>query len=285
MASSSGVSWPASSAAASSGGARIAFEHRGVHHEVQVVRPVQRVEVQRALAFDETPIHLYRRSDSTPPSRGSHRTARRCGWACAAGGPRRAPGSRSRSAAGSASCGLRRHLHRVQVEVQDAGMFATGGGGQRVVEDPLGLHHPRAGRGLAGSGVPQRPCGHVDQRVGGQRLHVDVVGIGLGQRRHRVGVGGVSGLQRVGVVRVVGGEAGLSAPRSARVRPPTPDPWPPGRVPSARGPTTPPGRPGRTPPMPCCSSVRSHTRCPIARSRGRGRAPMHDRSSGSPLRG
>ena len=42
-------------------GARIAFEHRGIHHEVQIVRAIQRVEVQRSLAVDETPINLYRR--------------------------------------------------------------------------------------------------------------------------------------------------------------------------------------------------------------------------------
>ncbi len=103
----------------------------------------------------------------------------------------------------------RRHLHGVQIQMQDPGVFASGRRGQRVVEDPLGLHHPRPRRRLAGSGVPQRPCGDVDQRVGGQRLHVDVVGVRLGEGDHGVGVGGVPGVQRVGVVRVVGGEAGL----------------------------------------------------------------------------
>jgi hypothetical protein len=41
------------------GGARTTLEHRGVHDEVQVVRPVERVEVQRALTLDKAPIHLY----------------------------------------------------------------------------------------------------------------------------------------------------------------------------------------------------------------------------------
>ena len=62
--------------------------------------------------------------------------------------------------------------------------------------------------GFAGSGVPQRPCGDVDQCVGRQCLDVDVVGIGRGQRDHRVGVGRVTRLQASASVGIVGGEAG-----------------------------------------------------------------------------
>ncbi len=85
-------------------------------------------------------------SDSTPPSFGSRRTARRYGLPCAAGGPRRAPGRAAglRRAVRPAAC---RHLHGVQVQMQHAGVFAARRGGQRIVEDPLGLHHPRSGAG------------------------------------------------------------------------------------------------------------------------------------------
>ena len=189
-------------------GARIALEHRGVHHEVQVVRPVQRVEVQRPFAVDETPIHLYRsqiRHHRIAVIAAQHVDVAGHVLQVARVGhqiPQQVRGGQRVLRTG-------RHLHGVQVEVQDAGVCPAGGGGKRLVENPLGLHHPRAGRRLAGSGVPQRPCGQVDQRVGGQRLHVDVVGISLGQRRHRVGVGGAAGLQGVGVVRVVSGESGL----------------------------------------------------------------------------
>ncbi len=50
-------------------GPRIALEHRRIHHEVQVVRAVQRIEVQRALPFDEPPIHLHRSQFDTTESR------------------------------------------------------------------------------------------------------------------------------------------------------------------------------------------------------------------------
>ena len=193
--------------------------------------------------------------------------------------------SRSRSAAGSASCGVADISMVCRYRCRIIGVFATGGRGQRVVEDPLGLHHPRPRRRLAGLDVPQRPRGDVDERVGGQRLHVDVVGVRLGESDHGVGVGGVPGLQRVGVVRIVGGEAGPQRLDQARVRRPMRDLRRPGRVPSAPAPATRPGRRGRTPPTPCCSSVRSSRRRPTARSPDRGRAPARARSSGSPLRG
>lgn len=105
-------------------------------------------------------------------------------------------------------------------------MFAALRGRQRVIEDALGLQHPRARRGFTRSGVPQRPCRDVDQCVGHERLDIDVIGVCVREARHGIGVAGVAGDQRVGVVRVVGGEAGLQrldqpafergSPRSAR---------------------------------------------------------------------
>ena len=93
--------------------------------------------------------------------------------------------------------------------MQHTGVPASGGRAQRVIEDPFGLQHPRARRRLAGSGVPERPCGHVDQRVCRQSRHVDVIRVGPGQRRHGVGIGRIPGQQRTGVVRIRGWVAGL----------------------------------------------------------------------------
>ena len=101
---------------------------------------------------------------------------------------------RSRSAAGSASSG-RADISMRGCKVQHAGVLRPARRRERVVENPLGLDDARPRRRLAGRGVPQRPGGDVQQRVGGQRLHVEVVGVRRGQGDHRVGVGGVTGGQ------------------------------------------------------------------------------------------
>ena len=93
--------------------------------------------------------------------------------------------------------------------MQHTGVLAAGGRAQGVIEDSFGLQHPRARRRRAGSGVPQRPCGDVDQRVCRQGRHVHVIRVGLGQRRHGVGVRRIPSQQRVGVVRICGWVAGL----------------------------------------------------------------------------
>ena len=182
MASSSGVSWPASSSAACSAIFELPLEHRGVDHEVQVVRAVQRVEVQRPFAFDEPSISLHRRQIR------HHRVAVVTAQHVDMGGHVLQVAGIGHQAAQQVGRGQRvlrggRHLHGVQIQVQDAGMLPSGGRGQRIVQDPLGLDHPRARRRFAGAGVPQRPRGDVEQCVGGQGLHVDVVGIRLGQLR------------------------------------------------------------------------------------------------------
>ena len=107
--------------------------------------------------------------------------------------------------------------------MQDHRVLASGGRGQRVIEDPLRLDDARARRGLAGAGVPQRPRGDIEQGIGGQRLHVEVVGIRLGQLHHGIGIGGVAGQQRVDVIWVVGREAGPQASLNPRS---TTDAWP-----------------------------------------------------------
>ena len=251
---------------------------------MQVVRAVQRVEVQRTFALDESPIRLNRRQI------GHHRVAVVAAQHIDVAGhvlQMTGVGHQTAEQVGGGQRVLRgfRHLHGVQVQMQGTGVLAAGRGGQRIVEDPLGLHDPRALCGFTGSGVPQRPCREVDQRVGGQRLHVDVVGVGLGQRRHRVGVGGVAGLQGVGVVRVVGGEAGLQRLDQAAF--------------DRRGATLGgqaqfhPGagqRGGQVDgverlPGLVVVRVRSSRRHPSARSRGRDRVRARGRNSGSPLRG
>ena len=161
-----------------------------------------------ALPARRTGDRLAPQPDSPSPSCGSRRTARRCGWACAARWPASGTRSRSRSAAGSASCGVADISMVCRYRCRTMGCSRPAGVASGVVEDPLGLDDPRARRRLAGRGVPQRPRGDVEQRVGGQGLDVDVVGIGLGQRCHGLGVVDVAGVERVGVVRVLGGEAG-----------------------------------------------------------------------------
>ena len=117
--------------------------------------------------------------DSPRPNCGSHRTARRCGWACAADDPRRAPGraagrrraARPRGAPTSPSCAGRGAAPR---DAPDRRRWPAPASRIRLAST---TREPGAGSPVRG--VPQRPCGHVDQRVGGQRLHVDVVGVGL----------------------------------------------------------------------------------------------------------
>ena len=87
-------------------------------------------------------------------------------------------------------------------------MSTTLSGPQCVLENSFRFDDAGIGRGFAGPDVPQRPRGDVDQRVGRQRGHVDVVGVGPRQLTHRLGVANEPSLQRVGVVRVVGGKAG-----------------------------------------------------------------------------
>ena len=155
---------------------------------MQIVRAVERVEVQRSFAFDEPAIGLHRRQIR------HHRVVVVAAQHVDVAGhvyEMAGVGNQVAQQVGRRQRLLRvgRHLHGVQVQVQDHRVLASGGRGQRVIEDPFRLDDPRARRRLAGAGVPQRPRGDIEQRIGGQRLHVDVVGIRLGQlppwHRHR----------------------------------------------------------------------------------------------------
>ena len=55
---------------------------------------------------------------------------------------------------------------------------------KRGFQHPLGLERVRPVGGLAGDEIPQRPCGHVQQRIGVQRGHVEVVGVPEVHRCH-----------------------------------------------------------------------------------------------------
>ena len=116
----------------------LALEHRRVDDEVQVVRPVQRVEVQRTRAVDEPPICLHR--SVIGHDRAAVVTAQHVD---VAGHVLQVAGVGHQAAQqvgrGQGVLGVRRHLHGVQVEVQHAGMAPARLGGERVVEDPLGL--------------------------------------------------------------------------------------------------------------------------------------------------
>ncbi len=80
------------------------------------------------------------------------------------------------------------HLHEVDVHVDDAGVPGTGLGGERAVQDGLGLEGAGALGGTAGLQVPQLPGGEVHQRVGTERGHVQVAGGALVHGEHPVRV-------------------------------------------------------------------------------------------------
>jgi hypothetical protein len=90
---------------------------------------------------------------------------------------------------GQRGLGRRRHLHQVDVEVQQAGVGHAARRGQGVVEHGLGFQRPRSVGGTPGGQVPQRPGGEVEQRVGVERGHVEVVGVRGVNLAHRLGVG------------------------------------------------------------------------------------------------
>ena len=108
--------------------------------------------------------------------------------------------------------GVRRHLHEVDVHVQQPGML-VGALGVEVpeggFEDLGGLDGAGARGRLAGDQVPQRPGGAVHDSLGEQGADVEVVGMGLVDGPHGVGVGVVPGAEVVGVGGLV--EAGRVA--------------------------------------------------------------------------
>ena len=143
---------------------RLALEHRRVHHEVQIVGAVERVEVQRPLALYEPPIGLRRQPDSRRSSRDSHRTGRRCGWACAADVPHRAPARAADRPPAAHPRDGPTSPSAWRYRCSDAGMCASRRRWPARRPEPASPRTTRdTGCGLTGRGVPQRPGGHVQQ--------------------------------------------------------------------------------------------------------------------------
>ena len=257
----------------------LALEHRGVDHEVKVVGPVQRVEVERALGVRRSADPPAPQPDSPLPSCGSRRTARRCGSACAAGDRRRGPTRATGPRRAALSPGAPTSPSRAG---RDAGCRDVRGP-QAWRARSRGSPWPRItrepGRGFTGPGVPQRPCGDVEQRVGCQRRDVDVVRVWPRPAppwRRRRPRGRRPGRRcrrdrRWGSAPTARRSVGVRASRRGRGEP--------GRARHGPGPVSRPGRRDRRPPTPCCSSGRRRTRCPSVRSPDRGRAPVRARSS------
>ena len=180
-------SWSAASSAVRG----LAEEHRAVDLEVVVVRAVQRVEVHRAGARAGTSRRRRWRRCCRRRRAGSRRTARRGARACAAGGRRPAPGRAAGRRPGGRLLGRRRHLHQVDVQVQEPGMPVRRRGRARAPgpPSPRGVRAPCGG--LAGAQVPQLPRGEVHQRVGVEGGDVEVVGGQCVDGAHGVGVGRV----------------------------------------------------------------------------------------------
>ena len=197
------------------GGLRLAEEHRAVDLEVVVVRPVQRVEVHPAPAGPELLVgldrgvvgrhdarivaaqHVQMRRHVPQVARVRHQVAEQV------------PGAEGGFRGG-------RHLHQVDVHVQDAGVRLPAGAGQGPLEHLPGLDRGRPGGRLAGRLVPQRPRREVHQRVGQQRRHVEVVRVRPVHVTHGVGVAGFHGPQSA-----AGAADGYRAARAppARARP------------------------------------------------------------------
>lgn len=104
-------------------------EHRGVDHEVQIVRAVERIEVQRPRVFDELAV------GGLGGQVGLHRAAVIAAEHVeVAGHVLQMPGVGHQSAqqicGRQGGLGVGRHLHGVDVDVQQSRMAAPGVGGQ-----------------------------------------------------------------------------------------------------------------------------------------------------------
>lgn len=169
------------------GGLRLAQEHRSVDLEVVVVRAVERVEVHRAGPLQGLLVGGDRgavvRHDPAVVA-AQHLQVR--------GHVQEMPGVRHQAPQpvrhGQGQFGRGRHLHEVDVEVQDARVGAAGGPGQRPFQHGAGLAGAGAGGGLAGAQVPQLPGREVHQRVRVQGGHVRVVRGEFVDGPHAVGV-------------------------------------------------------------------------------------------------
>src|SRR5690606_30968380 len=195
-------------------------EHRAVDREVDVVGPVEGVEVHGARAGQ---ILLVRgggedvvRHDAPVVAAQHLEVGRHVEQVPGVG-----YGAAQPVGDGEGRFGGRRHLHQVDVQVDDAGVVRAGVGGEGRVEDGLGLQGAGALGGVSGAQVPQLPGGEVHLGVGAQRGDVRVVGgepvhlphaVRVGLVRHRaVGDGpvpGVAGAQGADQGLFDGGDAG-----------------------------------------------------------------------------
>ena len=166
---------------------RPAEEHRPVDREVAVVRVVERVEPDPALARDVLLVDLDRaqvRLERALVVAAQHVDVRRHVHEVAGVGDERAQlvGDRQRL------LGERRHLHQVHVEVHESGVRAAAGPLERALEHLLGLERRRTLGRQARVAIPQRPRREVHQRVGEERRDVELVGMRAIHVTHRLGV-------------------------------------------------------------------------------------------------
>lgn len=90
---------------------------------------------------------------------------------------------------GQGGLGGGRHLHEVDVQVQDPGVLLARLRGERPLQDGLGLHRAGALGRFAGPQIPQLPGREVHQRVGVERGDIEVVGGEFVHAAHAVRVG------------------------------------------------------------------------------------------------
>ena len=248
----------------------LAQEERAVDLEVVVVAAVERVEVERALALQVLAIGLdgpLVPRDDVAVAAAQHVDVRRHVLQVPGVGhePAQLVGRRQRALR------KRRHLHRVEVQVQQPGVRL-----RRARHAPLqhGERLERVGAlgRLAGLQVPELPRSPADQRLGEQRGHVGIVAELAVGGPHRLGVG-------VAPERALLGRRRRREARCQRLDQRTLDR---GRAVEQR--VRPldgrarerdhrrSARPARTRSSPCCSSGPSRRRCPSGPSRRPGSA-------------
>ena len=84
--------------------------------------------------------------------------------------------------------GMPRHLHEMDVEMQETRVGHATWTSQRGVQDFLGLDRARTFRWGAGPQIPQRPWADVHQGIRVQRGDIEVVGVGAVHVAHRARV-------------------------------------------------------------------------------------------------
>ncbi|OPZ50356.1 MAG: hypothetical protein BWY91_02869 [bacterium ADurb.BinA028] len=148
-------------------------EQSAVDLEVQVVRPIKRVEVQRPPLGNKRRVGRDRgtvRRDHPAVVTAQHIKVGRHVLQM----PRVRHQSSEQVRDRQRPLGGRRHLHQVDVHVQEARMLRAPGGSQRGLKDRLRLQGSRPFGRLPGALVPQLPRREVHQRLGVEAGHVEV---------------------------------------------------------------------------------------------------------------